>query len=376
MRCRYVLLLLSIFLYGCKPAPDELVVSGRVERDQANIGSRVGGRVLDVPVREGDAVVEGQPIVLLEADEARAQLAHARAELARAEAELSLLEAGTRQEDMDRQRAVVDARAAELALRRKGFRQEEIAEAQAQVRSAESAAERAVRDLARGQSLRETGAIDQQQLDSLTNASSAAAAALDVARERLALLQAGYRAEEVAAAEASLKEAEAQLQALRNGARPEERAAARAAVEATRADVARMEVQLREMTIAAPAPSVVETLDLQKGDLVSAGRPVAVLNLQTNPYVRVYIPEPWLPYVPLGETVTIRVDGSDRLYNGVVRRIASEAQFTPRNVQTHDKRADLVFEAKVDVTDAGDGLQPGMYADVMLPRPAGAHVKR
>ena len=152
---------------------------------------------------------------------------------------------------------------------------------------------------------------------------------------------------------------------MKNGARPEEVAAQRAGVEAAAANVARLETQLEETRIIAPFDAMVETLDLKPGDLVRAGETVAVLNLKNRPWVRCYVPENRLGMVKPGETVEVTVDSyPDERFPGKVRRLSSEAEFTPRNVQTTEKRAEQVYEMKVDIIEKGENPRAGMYADV------------
>jgi HlyD family secretion protein len=114
----------------------------------------------------------------------------------------------------------------------------------------------------------------------------------------------------------------------------------------------------------------VETLDLQPGDLVRAGQSVATLLLERRPWVRCYVPENRLGLVRPGLAVTVTVDSfPGETFAGVVRKVSAQAEFTPRNVQTTEKRAELVFEMKVDIAGAegvAERLRAGMYADVHI----------
>ncbi len=358
----------ALLLAGCSRNSGELVVSGRVEVDDVRIGSKVGGRVARVAAEEGRTVKAGDAIVFLDDAELQAQLAQARASQAQAQAQLDLLQAGSRKEDIARAEGVVNARKSELEMRRKGFRDEEVREAEAQVASARSALDLAKKELERSETLRKLGTVELRDLDRKRADHDNAVALLQVALQREALVRSGSRPEEIGVAEAQLKQAQADLDRLRNGARPEEVAAARAAVEAARANVARLQAQLDEMRISAPADALVDTLDLRPGDLVRAGETVAILYLRTRPWVRCYVPENRLGDMKPGADVTVTVDTwPGRQFKGQVRRLAAEAEFTPRNVQTTEKRAELVFEMKVDVTDGAEDLRAGMFADVRVP---------
>lgn len=362
-----LLLALLLVLGGCNRKRDTgaLVVSGRVEVDSIHIGSKVGGRVAKVHFDESEMVKAGEPVVSLEDQELVAQRDQAKAAAAQAQAQLDLLLAGSRQEDILRADAVVSASLAELELRRKGFREEEIQEAAAQLASAQSEQALAQKEFDRASALFKTRTIDQSEFDRTRNTFETAKAKVNAAAQRAALMQSGSRPEEITRAEAQLAQARADLIRLRNGPRPEEIAAQRAAVESAKANVARFESQLAEMKIIAPADAMVETLDLKVGDLVKPGETVAVLNLRRAPYVRCYVPENRLAEVKPGQEVTVTVDSlPGESLKGRVRRLASDAEFTPRNVQTTEKRSELVFEMKVDVLDKPESLRAGMYADI------------
>jgi len=152
--------------------------------------------------------------------------------------------------------------------------------------------------------------------------------------------------------------AKSRYELLLAGTRPERIAQAKA-------QVAEAEVQLREMQIAAPTNSVLEVLSVKRGDVLPANREVATLLLTQHLWVRVYVPEPWLGRIHLGDGVQVRVDsdpGKD--FRGVVEQIAREAEFTPRNVQTVGERMKQVFGIKIRLDNAEGKLRAGMAADV------------
>jgi HlyD family secretion protein len=358
-------LLLCAVLSACNRETGTLTVSGRIEVDDARIGSKIGGRVAKVCVDEGESVKAGDPVVLLEDQELTAQLNQAKSAQAQAQAQLDLMLAGTRQEDIERAEATVRARQADLALRKKGFRAEEVRGVEAQLAQARSELDLAQREFDRAETLLKSNTIGEQEMDTRRAALRTAQAQLDVRKQNVALYRSGSRPEEIAAAEAQLAQADADLKRLKAGARPEEIAAQRAALEEAKANVARLESQLAETRILAPSDAEVDTLDLEPGDLVRAGETIAVLNLRTQPYVRCYLPENRLGWVKPGQDVEVTVDSfPGRAFHGKVRRISAEAEFTPRNVQTQEKRSELVFEMKVDVLDGEGKLRGGMYADV------------
>jgi membrane fusion protein YbhG len=145
------------------------------------------------------------------------------------------------------------------------------------------------------------------------------------------------------------------------GTRPERLAAARA-------QVAELDAQLREMRITAPSDSVMEVLSVKVGDVLAPNREIATLLLPQHLWVRVYVPEPWLGHIQLGEKVKVKVDSDpDKDFVGEVEQIAREAEFTPRNVQTVGERIKQVFGIKIRLDNPEGKLRAGMAADVIFP---------
>ena len=132
-----------------------------------------------------------------------------------------------------------------------------------------------------------------------------------------------------------------------------------------RAQLAEIDTQLKEMKIFAPSDSVLEVLSVKVGDVLAANREVATLLLPQHLWVRVYVPEPWLGHIQLGEAVKVRVDSDPgKEFSGAVEQIAREAEFTPRNVQTVGERIKQVFGIKVRLDNREGKLRAGMAVDV------------
>lgn len=353
--------------------PEPLVASGVLEAREIQVGSRVAGRVSEVLAREGQRLEPGQPILTFEPSDLLARRDEARAALARAEALLAEAEAGPRVEEIAEARAAVRAAEQELALLRAGSREEEIAEARAATEAATAEAENMARTAARLEALFEEGVVSRQQVDDARSRARQAAEQAAAARERLRLREAGTRPQEIEAAEARLAEARARLARLERGTRPEEIARARADVAAARARLAVEEVAVGELTVRAPAdgPTILEVFDMRPGQLVRVGEPVATL-VEPALEVRVFVPEPRLGEVAVGMPVTVSVPSAGRVVGGVVTRIASQAEFTPRTIQTPEDRVYQVFAVKVRLDEeVSRTLRAGMAAEVTFrePRP-------
>jgi len=158
--------------------------------------------------------------------------------------------------------------------------------------------------------------------------------------------------------------AKSQYDLLLAGTRPER-------LDQARAQLAELDAQLREMSIAAPTNCVLEVLSVKAGDVLAPNREAATLLLTNHLWVRVFVPEPWLGHIRLGDAVKARVDsfpGKD--FPGIVEQIAGEAEFTPRNVQTVEDRVKQVFGVKARLDNPEGKLRAGMAADVRFPNVA------
>ncbi len=298
--------------------PGDLMLSGNIEVTDAQLGFKVSGRVAERFVSEGERVKAGQLIARLDDAEQRAQLSLRRAELAGAAAALAELEAGSRPQ--------------------------EIAAADATLRSMEAERDRARLDAARQQELRGKDAIADRELEASQAQLKIAEARAVEAGERLKLVKEGPRAEDIAQG--------------------------RARVEQTRAAVALAETQLENTRLVSPLTGVVLSHNIEPGEYVSPGTPIVTVADLAHVWVRAYVSQTDLGRIRLGEKVAVRTDTfPEKTYEGTVGFIASEAEFTPKTVQTAKERVKLVFRVKVDLANPNDELKPGMPADVTFPAP-------
>ena len=136
-----------------------------------------------------------------------------------------------------------------------------------------------------------------------------------------------------------------------------------------RAQLADIDAQLAEMQVKVPTDSILEVLSVKVGDVLAPNREVATLILPNNLWVRVFVPEPWLGLIKVGETVRVRVDSfPDTDFEGTVEQVNRQAEFTPRNVQTVEERIKQVFGVKIRLSNKEDKLRAGMSADVVFPK--------
>jgi len=345
------------------------IISGIIEADDIHVGSKVGGRVLKVVAKEGQTVKEGETLVLLEPRELDASLAEAQAGLRQAEAKYALVTAGFRKEEIEQAEAAARQAQAELDQLISGPRQQEIDQAAAEWKATKAQAENARKFLQRMENLSKRELIAKQDYDDAVTKADEAEQKMKSARERYDLLLAGTRKEEVERARQRLAEADAKRRQLQSGFRKEEIVQAKSEAEAARARVDLIRTQLDETVIKAPVDALVETLDLEPGDLVAAGKPVATLLRTGSLWVRAYLPEARLGFIQPGLKVKVRVDSfPNRDFAGVVRRIHRQGEFTPRNVQTYEERVLQVFQTEIVIDDPDHVLRPGMNADVTIPK--------
>lgn len=284
----------------------------------------------------------------LDDDQLAPAVALAQAALTAARAELSKREHGSRVEDIAEARAAASGNA--------GFRADEIAQARADKARLAADAANAERRLARSRDLLARGMIAQQAHDDAATAADGARAALRAADHALAAAT-GRQAAALAVTARTV-----------NGYRAEDIEAARAAVAEAEAQLALARARLDETLVRAPRDATVEVFDLRPGDLLAPNAAVARLLESAELYVMVFVPEPRIGEVHLGQEVDIGVDAFPRRrFRGRVEQIRQRAEFLPRNVQTREERVHQVIGVKVRVEEGRDELRAGTAAEVHFP---------
>lgn len=228
-----------------------------------------------------------------------------------------------------------DQVAASLAEAEAGPRKEDIAVAKADWEAQTTQLELARADWKRTDDLFAKKVISETERDRMLASATALEKSVAAAKARYDQMLAGTRAERLAQVRAQLTE---------------------------------LDAHLAEMKIVAPTNCVLEALNVKVGDVLAPNQPVATLLLTNHIWVRVFVPEPWLGHIKLGDAVKVRVDafpGKD--FAGVVEQVAREAEFTPRNVQTVGERVKQVFGVKVKLDNGEGQLRAGMAADVSFP---------
>jgi HlyD family secretion protein len=308
------LIFLWILLNSCGAREIFLEASGILEAEQIRVPSRSAGIVLEVPAREGHQVTAGDILAVLDDEAIRLQRDQARAGRDIAAASLSLVLEGARPEDLDQAR-------------------EALATADERWRLARDEASRL-------RALVDSGSVSRQDFDRVVSAETQAAGARAQAASALAKLESGARESEIAGARAALAQAEASL--------------------------ALAERALADTRILSPISGTVLYRLVEPGEWAAPGMPVMVVADTENLQLTVYIPEPDLVSVRLGQSAEIRMDGSDRVLVGQISWISPVAEFTPKNIQIREERVKQVFALRIDVTNTDGILKPGMPADARM----------
>jgi HlyD family secretion protein len=327
--------------------------SGTVEARNIRVGSKVGGRILQVLVREGDRVQPGQTLITFDDKELQASMEQARANAQKAQR-------GFRPEEIREAQAAASQAKADYEMHLKGYRKEDIAAAQSDLDRATADEIRSHLDFQRYDALAQKDLVSKQQRDTTEANWKMSLAAKENAEHKLDELQRGFRPEEIAMAEARYKQAQATLDKFQKGNRRED-------VESASAEFSYEQARFRERQVLAPSVATVEVLDVRPGDLIAPNTPIATLLESDQIYVRIYVPETELNKVAVGQKAQIRVDPFQKqTFDGVVEQINQQAEFLPRNVQTREERVHQVFGVKVRINDPSHRVLPGMAADVKL----------
>jgi HlyD family secretion protein len=298
-----------------RAVPGAIRLSGNFEITTAQVSFKIPGRVVQRLVSEGQTVVQGQIVALLDKTELEQEVAMLRASAEVTHGALAELEAGTRPEEVD--------------------------QAVAGLEIAKAEAVRLQNEFVRQQELFKQKVISPREFEAAEAASRMSSAKVQESEARLALLKKGPREETIGAARARLEQA--------------------------RQAVALAETRLRDATLTSPLTGIVMANTIENGEYVVPGTPVVTVGDWVNIWLRAYVDETDLGRIKIGQKVKITTDTyPGKAYEGRVSFIASQAEFTPKNVQTAKERVKLVYRIKVNVTNPGQELKPGMPADAEI----------
>ena len=299
-----------------KPAPaNQLTLSGNIEAHESLVSFKVQGRIVDLPVEEGQQVEQG--------------------------ALLARLEDADSKQKVRIDQANVGVRESDLALTLAGTREQEVKAAQQTMIDAQADLEEKKLDNDRAQRLFSKDEVSAQDRDLAATALKRAEAIFKAAQQRLSEAVEGSRKEDIAIARANLNEASANL--------------------------GLSQVNLGYTILRAPSTGVITSRQAELGEVVAPGSPVATLADLDHIWLRAYIAETDLGSIHWGQEATVTTDTyPGKLYHGHISFISSNAEFTPKSVQTYKERVTLVYRIKIDIDNPNHELKPGMPADAHI----------
>ena len=303
---------LLLALTGCEDPP--LQAYGQLESDRVEVVAESNEPIVEIASLEGDVLAPGAPILRQDTARLDIRIREAQANVSRIEALLEEQVNGPRVETIEATRASL----LEAEIER-DFRE---------------------RELNRLTGLRERNLTSEESVDQARNLLESAGARIEIVSARLAELEAGTRPEQIEQTRGLLSQAAAQLDSLK--------------------------LDRERLHVAAPVDGVVDTLPFEVGERPRPGDVVAVLLTGEQPYARVYIPEPLRAGLRVGSPMRIAVDGIEQPMNGTIRRIASEASFTPYFALTERDRGRLSFLAEVRMPDLPERLPEGLPVQVLF----------
>jgi HlyD family secretion protein len=309
----------AVYFYarlGKKPGPqNQLTLSGNIEAHESLISFKVPGRIVDLPIEEGQRVDLGALIARLDDADYVQKVRIQEATVNVRESNLALLLAGTREQEVS-------------ALR------ETMLNAQAELDEKKIEDDRAHRLFSKDE-------VSAQDRDLADTALKRAEATFQAAQQHYNEAVEGTRKEDIAIARANLKQADADLGLSR--------------------------VNLDYTTLRAPSTGVITVREAELGEVVIPGTPVVTLADLDHIWLRAYIAETDLGRIRWGQEATITTDTYlGKQYHGRVSFISSSAEFTPKSVQTYKERITLVYRIKIDIDNPNYELKPGMPADAHI----------
>jgi HlyD family secretion protein len=359
-------------------ANGHLTVSGNLEMTEVDLSFKVAGKLTELNIREGSYVKKGDVIARLDPSTVVQQKARDQALLDQAQNQYT--QTGTQ---VEYQRAAIDS---DLALRRAelqqaearlaellaGSRKQEIESSQAALAEARVQLDWARSEWERAQRLYKNEDISTAQYDQARSKFNAAGQQVRQAEQRLALIQEGPRQEEISMARAQVDRAKAAVKLSEASRidlkrREQELGARKAEIDRAKAQVGITQTQLEDMVLVAPVDGVVLVKSAELGEVLAAGSTVVTIADIDHPWMRGYINEQDLGKVKIGGEARVITDSyPGKAYNGRISYVASEAEFTPKQIQTREERVKLVYRIKIEVANPQRELKNNMPADAEI----------
>jgi HlyD family secretion protein len=362
--------------------PDDtgrIVVSGNIELTQVDIAFKTAGRLIERKVDEGDSVKKGDVIARLDQEQLLHQRDTAEAALQTAKAQYEESQTAlnwqrqTMQADLQVRNADVSAAESNLLQLKNGARPQEREQASAAVANAQAQYDQAKKDWDRAQTLYKNDDISSAQYDQFRTRFESTQAALRQTKEQADLVDKGPRAETIETASAQVARAKASLQmgqanSIETKRREQDVMARMGDIERAKAQVGLIDTQLNDTIATSPIDGVVLVKAADVGEVLGPGTSVVTVGDIDHPWMRGYIREQDVNRVKLGAKVKVSVDSGKgkKTYDGHVSFVSSEAEFTPKQIQTTEERVKLVYRVKIEIDNSNRELKSNMPADAEI----------
>jgi len=360
------------------PKANSIAVSGNLELTQVDLSFKTAGRLIERRVDEGNWVKQGDLIARLDPVELQRTNVRDKALVIGAKSNYDQLitsiafQKATLESDIAAQVAALNVAQAKLDELLNGSRQQEIQQSAAAVNDAKAQLEFARLDWDRSQTLFKNDDISKQQYDQARTKFESATAMLRQAEEKDSMVREGPRKEDIAGARADVARAQAAVKTaeanrLEVQRREQELGERESEIQRTQAQVGISQKQLSDTEIYTPIDGVVLVKAAEPGEVLAAGTTVVTIGDLDHPWLRAYINETDLGRVKLGQKVKLTTDSfPNKVYWGVVSYIASEAEFTPKQIQTKEERVKLVYRIKIEVDNKEHELKNNMPVDAEI----------
>ena len=310
-----VLLAGTAYYFLNRPVDSAITGTGMIEITQADLTPKVSGYLVERNFKEGDQVEKGQIIARISKVDLALQYNQTVAAYQASQSKLDDLLAGSRRDE------ILSYEAAMIA--------------------AQENRDKAASDYERFEKLYQSGAISAQNLDNY----------------RVALTT----------AEGTLKQNQASYRVAILGTRTDAISNQRHLVDQSKASMEAAQALLNDTDVKSPISGRILSKNYEVGEFISAGAPIATLGDLSDCWVKIYVPSNLLGNIRLGQEAEVRIDSfPSKVFKGIIRDIATEAEFTPRQTITKGERATLVFAVKVYVENPESVFKPGMPADVRI----------
>jgi HlyD family secretion protein len=306
---------LLIHIGSCN-SDNTLVLSGIIESTQIDINAEVPGKIISLYKEEGEAVKEGDVI--------------------------ALVDPGMQELIVAMQQEVVKIKEAHLEELLQGSRLQQIEQAQIAVETAQTDYEYWEDKLKRYKILYDSGSMPESDF-------------LDIEHKVLLSRQ-------------QLEQAQANLDLLVEGSTDQTIQMAKSDLETAKITLQQVQLTLDKHQLRAPVDGILIIRNINQGDFINIGSSIGTISDLTDLWLHVYIPQKYLGEIILNQTVALTSPVyQDEEIVGKIIAIASEAEFTPKNIQTQEARDNTVFKVKVEIIKGLPVLKPGMSLDVIIP---------